>query len=123
MTFETAEQKEERIYQHLTEARVRIEQDMHAISDVNLKRIAADAALSATLAIIMELLPARIRAHVQAICDLHEEAWCMNTSSERTTPRKLLGRYLRNKISSFTRAHSEGFERQRRSASVIRPSQ
>ncbi len=101
---ESAEQREERIKRHLAEARERIKEDIAGTEDMFMKRIEADAATVVTLSIVKELLPDQVREQVQAIIDLHEEVWNMDsTLTPGITPRKPPGARLFNRISLFMR--------------------
>ncbi len=104
MMSETAEQKEERIRRHLVEVRARIEADLAGTEDTFMQRIEADAATVVTLSIIKELLPNQVREHVQAIIDLHEEVWSLDSAvAPGITPRKPLGERLLHRFSTFVR--------------------
>jgi len=121
MILETAEQRQERIKQHLAEARGRIEEDIASTTDIMMKRIEADAAAVVTLSIINELLPEQVREHVQAIIDLHEDVW--NTDGPAlhgVTPRKPLKERMLNKISIFMHATEEKFVHYKRFSSFSR---
>lgn len=102
MMSEPAEQRAERITQHLIEARGRIEEDIAGTEDIFMRRIEADVATVVTLSIIKELLPDQVREQVQAIIDLHEEVWNADSAGvPGITPRKPLGSRLLDRISTF----------------------
>ncbi len=122
MRPETAEQREERIRQHLAEARGRIEVDITETEDIFMKRIEADAAAVVTLSIIKELLPNQVQEHVQAIIDLHEEVWSRDDASmPGMTPRKPLGERLLHRISIFMHTGEGKFVQSRRLSFFSRP--
>ena len=103
--METQAQKEARIYQHLMEAKKRIEQDIAETSDHSLKRIEADAATLVTLTLVNELLPEQIQREVRDIIQLHKNIWHLDTPPrDHTTPRKPLGQRLIERLTFLRHA-------------------
>jgi hypothetical protein len=102
-------QREERVCQHLAEARASIEQDILYTTDPTLKRIEADAAAIVTLNIVAELLPVSVQEHVRAIIKLHESTWNNDEvpGEYSATPRKPLGERLFNRIACRLRMPQE----------------
>ena len=99
---ETQEQREERIYHHLIDAKKRIEQDIAETSDTNMKRIEIDAAMVVTLALVIELLPEHIQNEIQEIIHLHGTVWALDAPpTDSTTPRKPLGKRLIERLNIF----------------------
>jgi hypothetical protein len=119
---ETQAEKEERVYQHVTEAKKRIEQDIAETSEQALKRIEADAATLVTLALVSELLPEHIQSEVQDIITLHENIWNLDTPPhDNTTPRKPLGRRLIERLTFFRHSHTEKFGRRYDAHEFLQP--
>jgi hypothetical protein len=88
-------QKQERIRTHLEEVIGRMEQAITSKNELEWKRIQVDAATTAVLATVAELLPAPIQEQVRTIISLHEKTWNIDMSSaEGETPHKPLSEEL-----------------------------
>jgi hypothetical protein len=74
-TIESDDQKQEGVRTHLEGVIQRMEQIIDSPLDVALKRIDADAATIAVLAVISELLPEQIQKQIRTIVALHEKTW------------------------------------------------
>ncbi len=89
------EQKQERIRRHLEGVIERMEQAIGSENEVEWKRIQVDAATTAVLAIVAELLPVQIQQQIRTIISLHEKAWNIDMpSAEEETPHKPLAEEL-----------------------------
>lgn len=115
-------QREERVYQQLAEARIRIESDIAYTADPTMKRIEADAAAIVALTIVSELLPAPVREQVQAIICLHEHVWNADEipASVGITPRKPIGERLLHRF-AFLLRNTEDRDRPPRTTYPIPP--
>ncbi|HYT41564.1 MAG TPA: hypothetical protein VEP90_04420 [Methylomirabilota bacterium] len=89
------EQKQERIRKHLEGVIDLMEQAINSKNDVEWKRIHVDAATSAVLATVAELLPVQIQEQIRTIISLHEKTWNIDLpSAEGETPHKPLSEEL-----------------------------
>ena len=79
---ETQEQKQEHIHKHLEGVIERMEQAISSKNEVEWKRIQVDAATTAVLAIVTELLPMQIQEQIRTIISLHEKTWNIDMPSE-----------------------------------------
>ena len=92
---EIQESKEERIRKHLEGVIDRMEEAISSKNEVEWKRIQVDAATTAVLAIIAELLPVQIEEQIRTIISLHEKTWNIDMpSAEGETPHKPLSEEL-----------------------------
>ena len=92
---ETQEQKQERIHKHLQGVIDRMQLAISSRNEVEWKRIQVDAATTAVLAIVTELLPEQIQEQIRTIISLHEKTWNINIpSTEGEIPHKPLSEEL-----------------------------
>ena len=92
---ETQEQKQERIHKHLEGVIDRMEQAISSNNEFEWKRIQADAATTAVLAIVADLLPVQIQEQIRTIISLHEKTWNVDMPlAEGETPHKPLSEEL-----------------------------
>jgi hypothetical protein len=86
---------QERIRQQLAGVIDRMEQAISSKNEVEWKRIQADAATTAVLATVAELLPEPIQEQIRTIISLHEKTWNIDLpSAEGETPHKQLSEEL-----------------------------
>jgi hypothetical protein len=98
---------QERIRQQLARVIDRMEQAISSKNEVEWKRIQADAATSAVLATVAELLPEPIQEQIRTIISLHEKTWNIDLpSAEGETPHKPLSEELIDAI-THEDEHSE----------------
>ena len=96
---ERQEQKQERIRTHLEEVIGRMEQAINSKNELEWKRIQVDAATTAVLATVAELLPVPIQEQVRTIISLHEKTWNIDMpSAEGETPHKPVSEALMDAI-------------------------
>ncbi len=82
---------QERIRQQLAGVIDCMEQAISSKNEVEWKRIQADAATTAVLATVAELLPEPIQEQIRTIISLHEKTWNIDLpSAEGETPHKPL---------------------------------
>jgi len=92
---EIDEQKQEDVRKHLEGVIKRMEQVIDSPVEIVTKRIEADAATIAVLAVVSELLPEQIQMQVRTIVTLHEKTWNIDMPAvEGETPRKPLSEDL-----------------------------
>ena len=92
---EIQEQKQERIRNHLEAVIDRMEQAISSKNEVEWKRLQVDAATTAVLATVAELLPVQIQEQIRTIVSLHEKAWNIDMpSAEGESPHKPLSEEL-----------------------------
>src|SRR5205823_14708218 len=88
---EIDEQKQEDVRKHLEGVIKRMEQVIDSPVEIVTKRIEADAATIAVLAVVSELLPEQIQMQVRTIVTLQEKTWNIDMPAvEGETPRKPL---------------------------------
>jgi hypothetical protein len=72
-----------------------MEQAISSKNEVEWKRIQVDAATTAVLAVVTELLPMQIQEQIRTIIALHEKTWNIDMpSAEGETPHKALSEEL-----------------------------
>jgi hypothetical protein len=92
---EIDERKQEDVRKHLEGVIKRMEQVIDSPVEIVTKRIEADAATIAVLAVVSELLPEQIQMQVRTIVTLHEKTWNIDMPAvEGETPRKPLSEDL-----------------------------
>jgi hypothetical protein len=96
---QTPEQQQERISRQLQSVITRLQQEIEAPADILMKRIEADAATIAVLALVAELLPEPICEQIRTIVTLHEKTWKIDLPTEEgATPRKPLANALLDQV-------------------------